>query len=162
MDGFWDAWHEAGAANAAYAESLAPWVQVWIGVMTGVIRSSLFFILWRWEAFWVLLVGALTPVAATLLRMAMGEAYPPGFNHLILWTPLAVYILIRWWRYWPGGECFRPPPEDGGEAGLERLYVNIRDSRIFRIAFGIWLTLVALILLASLGFDAVTAIRQFA
>jgi hypothetical protein len=124
--------------------------------MTVVLNLSIPFLPWRWPARWTLLVAATTPLLAQLLIVWFGRGVPPGFGHLLTWTPLAVYCA---WSFVARlrGRVPLPPLKQG--SGLWPALVNVGRRRWFETVFRVWLGLLVAILLVSLVFDARTAIQ---
>ncbi|MCE7999502.1 MAG: hypothetical protein HEP70_11640 [Rhodobiaceae bacterium] len=84
------------ASQDAYISALPLWVQWWMNWMGIVLfLGSLIFAFVGVEARWLLLAMFLTIPATFLIGYAVGWNNLWGITHLILWTPVAIYMARR-------------------------------------------------------------------
>lgn len=84
------------ASQDAYISALPLWVQWWMNWMGIVLfLGSLIFAFFGVEARWLLLAMFLTIPATFLIGYAVGWNNLWGITHLILWTPVAIYMARR-------------------------------------------------------------------
>ena len=84
------------ASQDAYISALPLWVQWWMNWMGIVLfLGSLVFAFVGVEARWLLLAMFLTIPATFLIGYAVGWNNLWGITHLILWTPVAIYMARR-------------------------------------------------------------------
>ena len=117
------------AAQRAFTADLPQWVHLWMRWMEFVFLSSLWFLLARIEARWVLATAIATTVVAFLVGYLFGWSGLWGAVHVVLWTPLVIYL----WRR-------RPPLAE-------------------RSGYGIWVHALMATIVVSLAFDIVDATR---
>jgi len=75
------------------------WLQIWIGWLGAINLSSIFF-LKRPEARWALAAIATATLIITGLHAHYGYQRILGLGHVIVWTPLLIYLYRRrrtWW-----------------------------------------------------------------
>lgn len=84
------------ASQEAYISALPLWVQWWMNWMGVVLfLGSLIFAFVGVEARWLLLAMFLTIPATFLVGYAVGWNNLWGITHLVLWTPVAIYMARR-------------------------------------------------------------------
>ncbi|WOF74776.1 hypothetical protein QMT40_002435 [Parvibaculaceae bacterium PLY_AMNH_Bact1] len=84
------------ASQDAYISALPLWVQWWMNWMGIVLfLGSLIFAFFGVEARWLLLAMFLTIPATFLIGYAVGWNNLWGITHLVLWTPVAIYMARR-------------------------------------------------------------------
>jgi hypothetical protein len=115
------------AQMQAYVEGLPVWVNVWRGWMFVVFTAAIVFVLWKREARWLAITMIVSLVAYNLATMRFGVGRFPSVAFLLLWSPLALYLLRR------------------------RPYLVSRP--IFDRVYGWWLTTALATLVVSLAFD---------
>jgi len=86
---------EVLAAFAADVAAQPPWLQIWLNILVGVLALSLPFSLVRVEARWTLLGFILGAAAVLGLYAQFGYSRLLGAGHVVFWTPLLVYLLMR-------------------------------------------------------------------
>lgn len=156
---------DALAVLGAYSDGLASWVQYWMLFMTVVLNVSLAFVPWRVEARWVLATAFFTPIFAVLFVVLGGKHYVGGFAQVVLWTPLALYLLARRQSLAPplGAAPAARPDSDAARMLLGRTALGrLARSRAYDAAYRAWLTLVLAIVLVSLGFDWTNVLKRLA
>ena len=118
-------------------------VQAWMWVMRIVLGASIVFLPRRAAVitFAVMLVTAVSRFYAKGLWPDMPAAHIGATSHLVLWTPLVIYLLfsMRKWRKF-GGSTFERPK--------------------FEQAFGIWRACAIAVILISLAFDIREAVAM--
>ncbi len=77
----------------AQMEMLSPAVQAWLNWMTICFLVSLLFVWTHKAARWVLAVMVLTMPLGLAIFALTGAVHLLGITHLILWTPLLVYMV---------------------------------------------------------------------
>ena len=82
------------AYNADFAEA-PQWVQAWVSYMSLLLMSSILVAPFRPEARWTLVVLILTLPAMMWLYAQVGFVRLLGLVHVVLWTPLLVYLWMR-------------------------------------------------------------------
>lgn len=94
---FWRHSLPVEAVNSFYQDlNAAPeWVQVWVNFMGAVFALGIVFAFRRIEARLALLVMAVTIPAMIGLHSAIGYSRLLGIVHVVLWTPLAVWLWRR-------------------------------------------------------------------
>ena len=117
-----DSLNAALAAMDQVRAGLPSWVVYWMTWMSFVFASSFWFAFKHTPARWVLLVALITRPASTGIVYLLGTG-AWGLSHILLWTPLMIYIWRRQYR-----------------------------SR-FRDAYGVWLEILILTIVVSLVFD---------
>lgn len=85
----------AMAAQQAYMAGLPQWVQLWVSWMTFAMLSGLWFLGERRETRMVLLVAVLTGVCSMAIGYYFGWSRLWGLVHVVLWTPLLVWLWRR-------------------------------------------------------------------
>ncbi len=118
-------------------------VQAWMWVMRIVLGASIVFVPRRAAAitFGVMLVTAVSRFYAKGLFPDVPAAHIGAMSHILLWTPLVVYLLfsMRKWRKFAGSQF--------GESLFER-------------AFGIWRACAIAVIVISLAFDIREAVAM--
>ncbi len=93
---FMDAWAVAQAEQEVFIAALPQWVQLWMNWMMVVLGlGALVFAIFKVEARWLLLAMVLTIPATMILGVYVGWNGLWGITHLILWTPVAIYMARR-------------------------------------------------------------------
>lgn len=113
------------SAQQTYVAALPQWVHMWMGWMEFTFLSSFWFLLARVEARWVLATAVATFFGSLLVGYLFGWSDLWGAVHIVLWTPLLVYL----WRR-------RPPLSQGS-------------------GFAVWVHLLMATIVISLAFDIV-------
>ncbi|WP_300376412.1 hypothetical protein [Henriciella sp.] len=106
------------------------WVVTWMSFMVAVLALSVPFALVRREALAVALVMAVTIPVVLWMYTIFGYSRILGLSHVILWTPLVVWLLSRRQHWFAGAPLS-----------------------------GTWVALCTLVLIISLGFDYTDTIR---
>ncbi len=114
------------AEMQAQMDALSPAVQMWINWMTLCLLLSLLFIWKHTAARWTLAVTVLTVPLGVAIFALSGNVHLLGLAHLILWTPLLIYLVKNEVR------------ADGFNPGS---------------LYGIWVMLLATTIVVSLVFD---------
>ncbi|KCZ87347.1 hypothetical protein [Hyphomonas johnsonii] len=109
------------------------WIQVWLKILVGVLALSVPFSFVRIEARWTLLGLVLGVAGVMSLYSQFGYSRVLGFGHIIPWTPLVAYLLLR------------------------RAHWRVRETWA-----GKWIVTAVSVLLISLAFDYVDVIRWLA
>ncbi len=117
------------SAQQAYVADLPQWVRMWMGWMEFTFLSSLWFLLARVEARWVLATAVATVFGSLLVGYLFGWSDLWGAVHLVLWTPLVAWL----WRR--------------------------RPSLAGRSGFAVWVHLLMATIITSLAFDIVDLTR---
>lgn len=123
---------ETLAAFSADLESGPRWVYLWVSFMSLVFAGAVPFAFFRPEARWTLLVMAITFPAMIWLYSVVGYVRLLGIVHVVLWTPLAIYL----WR--------------------RRTHWRVRETLA-----GKWIFLLFVVILISLAFDYSDVIRYW-
>jgi hypothetical protein len=79
----------------AYVETLPLWVNVWRGWMFVVFTAAVAFVFRKREARWLAGTMIVSIFAYNLVAMASGVGRFPSIAFVVLWTPLALYLLRR-------------------------------------------------------------------
>ena len=120
---YYESWAATLAAKNAYVAGLPAWVHNWMAWMRFAFGSALWFALARVEARWALAVGFATLLAGTALAYFIGWGPLWGTVHIILWTPLMIYLYVT------------------------------RGPFSFRDAYGLWVRTLIVTIAISLVFD---------
>ncbi len=75
--------------------SQAAWLQIWVVWLMLVNSASVFFVRRR-EARWVLGAWLVNALLMTVLAEVNGFNRLLGLSHVLVWTPLLVYLALRW------------------------------------------------------------------
>lgn len=93
---FIDAWQVAQVEQEVYIAALPQWVQMWMGWMMIVLGpSALIAAIFRVEARWLVAAMMLTLPATMAMGVYVGWNDLWGITHIILWTPVAIYMARR-------------------------------------------------------------------
>lgn len=95
IDPAFTSWAEAAAGKAAYVQALPDWVFSWMTWMRFVFFSSIWFAWKHNDARLTLATGFLSLQAAILVAYFVGWGLLWGITHLVLWTPLLLYVYIN-------------------------------------------------------------------
>ena len=105
---------------------LPTWVQVWMNWMMFIFVASIFFVWKHNGARWTLLSFLLSMPVGMLVFYLSNTVHLLGIVHLLLWTPLLVYLLLK----------------------------EVKSERFnFQSPYGIWVVLLMATITTSLLFD---------
>lgn len=111
--------------NAQMAE-LPGWVQIWMNWMMVIFLAAIFFVWKHRGARWALLSMLLSMPLAMLVFHLSNTVHLLGIVHLLLWTPLLVYLLL----------------------------IDIKSEAFkFKSPYGVWVILLMTTIVVSLLFD---------
>ncbi|MFQ5660392.1 MAG: hypothetical protein ACE5GZ_08185 [Gammaproteobacteria bacterium] len=95
VEPYYETWAATVAAKGVYVSDLPDWVRNWMTWMRFAYASSFWFAWSRVEARWALTVGISTLYVATGLAYFVGWGLLWGSVHILLWTPLMIYLFLR-------------------------------------------------------------------
>lgn len=84
-----------GADIQAYVDGLPVWVNVWRGWMFLIFTAAVVFVIWKREARWLAITMLVSLFAYNVVAMFSGVGRFPSIAFVLLWSPLAVYLVRR-------------------------------------------------------------------
>lgn len=91
----------AGATLGSHILNQAPWLVAWVIWLVFVNVVSAVFAIRHWEARWVLVAFVVNVPLMNLLYDSFGFVRILGLSHIIVWTPLLVFLVLRRSRFNP-------------------------------------------------------------
>ena len=113
-------------------------VKLWMRWMIAIFFLSLVFVKRYKAARWTFLAIFATIICAAITWALSKSVHLFGIPHLIVWTPLAIYI----WK-----QVLSP------RARTAAVPANVNDSGLYHKAFMLWAVLIFITILISLAFD---------
>ena len=90
-----------GATLGSHIMNQAPWLVAWVGWIVFVNVVSVIFAIRHAEARWVLVAFVVNVPLMNLLYDSYGFVRVLGLSHIIVWTPLLVFLILRRSRFNP-------------------------------------------------------------
>ncbi len=145
----WDTLVQAVIERREEVALLPDWVKSWVVFMRLLFFGGVIFAFWWKFPRYVILVMILTAVVILSLKILAPELDTIAVgtvSQLILWVPLLAYLFFG---------------RQGGQGWRGEILAPLKSGRPFSIVYGIWVSLVAVTLIVSFGFNLVGAIKLF-